>query len=116
MVLPTSVSVPVTKKRLVTLNDSCKKRIRQRADALPLRPGQLQLAQFAAAKRGGCPSLVQMGGADAFSERNSAQRIGERQANLMNLAVARRPRSAARTAASLRKRLACGRSSMACHA
>ena len=53
MVLPTSVSVPVTKKRLVTLNDSCKKRIRQRADALPLRPGQLQLAQFAAAKRGG---------------------------------------------------------------
>ncbi len=28
---------PGDKKRLVTLNDSCKKRIRQRADALPLR-------------------------------------------------------------------------------
>ncbi|KTG51509.1 hypothetical protein K27_25800, partial [Klebsiella pneumoniae] len=62
-----------------------KKRIRQRADALPLRPGQLQLAQFAAAKRGGGPPLVQMGGADALQRAHSAQRIGERQANLMNL-------------------------------
>jgi hypothetical protein len=59
---------------------------------------------------------VQMGGADALQRAHSAQRIGERQANLMNLAGARRPLSAARTAASLRKRLACGRSSMACHA
>ncbi len=63
---------PGDKKRLVTLNDSCKKRIRQRADALPLRPGQLQLAQLAAAKRGDGPPLVQMGGADALQRAHAA--------------------------------------------
>jgi hypothetical protein len=68
------------KKRLVTFNDSCKKMIRQRADALLLRPGQLQRA-VCPGQAGRVRPLVQMRGADALQRAHGAQRIGERQAD-----------------------------------
>ena len=51
--------------------------IRQRALALLLRPGELELPQLAAAERRRAASVVQMGRANAFKRAHRAERVGK---------------------------------------
>ena len=61
--------------------------IRQRALALLLRPGELELPQLAAAERRRAASVVQMGRANAFKRAHRAERVGKRQRDGVDVAA-----------------------------